>query len=410
MGTYRVNPWLFFDLLENNIRIREFYFRGVYMNFEFSPEHEAVRDTVRRLCREELAPLLEPAEENEQFPQHVFQRWGELGLIGVRYPENAGGSGLDKISDCIVREELSYFSQSFATAWSAHSHLGIWPIWKIGTPDQKARFLEPAMRGEKVSGFGLSEPDGGSNIRAMKTRAQKVEGGWKLNGSKLYITNAPFADFLLVAARTSPELTPEAVSLFIVELPNTGFNIHKLKKEGIRASETGLIHIEDAFVPDDCLLGGITGTYPVILECLSENRVGVAANALGMARAALDAANSYAQERLVAGKRIGDYQAVAHRLADMSAAIEAARWLVYYGAWRVDQGTLDNGTAARVKLVATETAVQTSEQAIRILGGAGIMREYPVGRIHRDALVYVIGEGTSDIQRNLIARDLGFKP
>jgi len=380
------------------------------MDFNFSPEHEAVRDTVRRLCREELSPLLEEAEEHERFPRHVFRRWGELGLIGVRYPEDDGGSGLDKVSDCIVREELSYFSQAFATSWSAHSHLGIWPIWKIGTEDQKSRFLAPAMTGEKISGFGLSEPDGGSNIRAMTTRAEKVDGGWKLQGSKLYITNAPLADFLLVAARTSPELTPAAISLFIVELPNAGFDIHKLKKEGIRASETGLIHIEDAFVPDDCLLGGVTGTYPVILECLSENRVGVAANALGMARAALDAARHYAEERMVAGKRIGDYQAVAHRLADMSADIEAAKWLVYYGAWRVDQGTLDSGTAARVKLTATETAVRASEQAIRILGGAGIMREYPVGRIHRDALVYVIGEGTSDIQRNLIARDLGFRP
>src|SRR5690554_3016817 len=226
------------------------------MNFEFSSEHEAVRDTVRRHCREELAPLLEEAEEHEVFPQQGFKRWGDLGLIGVRYSENAGGRGLDKVSDCIVREELSYFSQAFATTWSAHAHLGIWPIWKIGTDDQKTRFLEPAMRGEKVSGFGLSEPDGGSNIRAMTTRAEKVEGGWKLNGSKLYITNAPFADFLLVAARTSTELTTDAISLVIVELPYAFFDIPTLKKEGIRASETGLIHIEDAFVPDDCLLGG----------------------------------------------------------------------------------------------------------------------------------------------------------
>ena len=379
------------------------------MNFEFSSEHEAVRETIQRLCREELEPLLDEAEEQERFPKHVFKRWGELGLIGVRYPEASGGSGLDKVSDCIVREELSYFSQAFATTWSAHAHLGIWPIWKIGTEEQKKRFLEPAMRGDIISGFGLSEPDGGSNIRAMKTRAEKVEGGWKLYGSKLYITNAPFADFLLVAARTSPELSPEAISLFIVELPNAGFDIHKLKKEGIRSSETGLIHIDEAFVPDDCLLGGVTGTYPVILECLSENRVGVAANALGMARAALDVARAYADERIVAGKRIGDYQAVAHRLAEMSADVEAAKWLVYYGAWRVDQGTLDTATAAKVKLIATETAVKNSEQAIRILGGAGIMREYPAGRIHRDALVYVIGEGTSDIQRNLIARSMGFK-
>ncbi|NDG41065.1 MAG: acyl-CoA dehydrogenase [Betaproteobacteria bacterium] len=380
------------------------------LNFSFSSEHELVRDSVRRLCRDELAPLVNEAEETETFPRHVFKRWGELGLLGVRYPEADGGSGLDKVSDCIVREELSYMSQAFASSWSAHTHLGIWPIWKVGTPAQRERFFVPALAGDKIAGFGLSEPDGGSNVRALKTRAERVPGGWKLNGSKLYITNAPIADFLLVAARTQSELTPEAISLFIVELPNKGFEIHKLRKEGIRASETALIHIGDAFVPDDCLLGHGEGTYPVILASLSENRVGVSANALGMARAAFDAANAYAKDRIVANKRIGDYQAIAHKLADMSAQIEAARWLVYYGAWRVDQGTLDAATASRVKLVASETALAVSEQAIRIFGGAGIMREYPVGRIHRDAFVYVIGEGTSEVQRNIIARSLGFKP
>ena len=380
------------------------------LSFQFDAEHESVRDTIRRLCREELAPLVETAEETETFPRQVFQRWGELGLLGVRYPEADGGSGMDKVSDCIVREELSYMSQAFATSWSAHTHLGIWPIWKAGTAAQREAYFRPALAGGKISGFALSEPDGGSNVRALKTRADKVPGGWKLNGSKLYISNAPFADFLLVAARTRPELTPEAISLFIVDLPHPAFDIHKLRKEGIRASETGLIHIEDAFVPDEALLGGSEGTYPVILECLSENRVGVAANALGMARAAFDAAHAYAQDRVVANKRIGDYQAIAHKLADMSAQIEAARWMVYYGAWCVDQGTLTADTAARVKLIASETALSVSEQAIRIHGGAGIMREYPVGRIHRDAFVYVIGEGTSEVQRNIIARSLGFKP
>lgn len=380
------------------------------LDFSFSDEHVAVRDSVRRLCQQELAPLVMDAEENECFPRSVFKRWGEMGLLGVRYPEADGGTGMDKVSDCIVREELSYMSQGFASSWSAHTHLGIWPIWKAGTAEQKARFFAPAVRGDKIAGFGLSEPDGGSNVRAMKTHANKVEGGWLLNGSKLYITNAPIADFMLVAARTDPALKSESVSLFIVELPNPGFEIHKLKKEGIRSSETALIHIADAFVPDDCLLGERTGTYPVILESLSENRVGVAANAIGMARAAFDAANSFAQDRMVAGKRVGDYQAIAHKLADMSAQIEAAKWLVYYGAWRVDQGTLDAATAARVKLTASEAALAISEQAIRIHGGAGIMREYPVGRIHRDALVYVIGEGTSEVQRNIIARELGYKP
>ena len=375
------------------------------MDFSLSAEHEQVRDMVRRFCREELAPLVREAEETEVFPRELFRKWADLGLLGVRYPEADGGSGMDKLADCLIREELSAVCQGFASSWSAHTHLGIWPIWRAGTPEQKERFFRPALRGEKISGFGLSEPDGGSNIRAMKTRAEKVDGGYRITGSKIYITNAPMADFILLAARTRPDLKPDAISLFIVELPNPGFAISKLDKEGIRCSETGLIYIEDAFVPDDCLLGGREGTYPVILDSLSENRVGVAANALGMARAALDASVDYANTRIVAGKPIVEYQAIAHKLADMAADIEAARWLVWHGAWRVDQGTLDATTAAKVKLVASEMALRVSETAIRIHGGAGIMREYPVGRIHRDTLVYVIGEGTSEIQRNIIARE-----
>ncbi|RKK04596.1 acyl-CoA dehydrogenase [Pseudoroseomonas wenyumeiae] len=377
------------------------------MDFAFTPEQEALRETVRRFAETEMAPLVQAAEEEERFPKELFRRFGELGLIGVRYPAEDGGSGFDKISDCILREEMSRVCQSFASSWSGHSHLAIWPIWKAGTAEQKERFFQPALRGEKIAGFALSEPDGGSDIRSLRTRAVKVPGGWRLKGSKLYITNAPIADFVTLAARTAPELTGDAVSLFLVELPNPGIAISSLKKEGIRASETGLLMIDDAFVPDDALLGGQTGTYPVILESLSENRVGVAANALGMARAALEAAIDYASTRQVRGKPISQYQAIAHKLADMAADVEAARWLVYYGAWRVDQGNLDMATAAKVKLVASECALRVSEAAIRIHGGAGIMREYPVGRIHRDALVYVIGEGTSEIQRNLIARGLG---
>lgn len=380
------------------------------LDFSLSEEHLAVRESVRRLCRDEVAPLVNDAEENETFPRELFRLWGRLGLIGARYPADDGGAGLDKVAECIIREEMSAVCQGFASSWSAHSHLGIWPIWKAGTPAQKLRCFVPALAGEKIAGFGLSEPDGGSNVRALKTRATRVSGGWRLNGSKLYITNSPIADFVLIAARTRDELSIDAISLFIVEGDSPGFAVSRLKKEGIRSSETGLIHLDNVFVPDHLLLGEREGTYPLILESLSENRVGVAANSLGLARAALEASVAYAGERLVGGKRIGDYQAVAHRLADMAAAIEAARWLVYYGAWCVDQGQLTPDLAARVKLVASETAVRASESAIRIFGGAGIMREYPVGRIHRDALVYVIGEGTSDIQRNLIARGLGFKP
>ena len=380
--------------------------RGRAMDFSFSPEHEALRDTVRRFCAEQIAPRARQADDSEAFPAELFRAWGELGLIGVRYPEADGGSGFDKISDCIVREEMSRVSQAFASAWSAHSHLAIWPIWRVGTVAQRRRFFAPALAGERIAAFGLSEPDVGSNIRALQTRATRVEGGYRIHGSKLYITNAPIADFMTLAARTRPETTVDAISLFLVELPNPAVHISRLDKEGIRASETGLIHIDDLFVPEDCLLGEREGTYPVILECLSENRVGVAANCLGMARGAMAVALDYARSRVVGDRTIGRYQAIAHKLADMAAEIEAAHWMVYHGAWRVDQGTLDAATAARVKLIASETALRVSEQAIRILGGAGIMRDYPVGRFHRDALVYVIGEGTSEIQRNIIARDL----
>jgi hypothetical protein len=380
------------------------------MDFAFSPEQEQLRDTVRKFAEAEIAPLVAAADEDECFPRELFRRWAELGLLGVRYPEEDGGAGFDKVSDCIVREELSRVNQAFASSWSAHTHLGIWPIWRIGTPDQRERFFRPALGGDKIAAFALSEPDGGSDIRALKTRAEKVDGGWRITGSKMYITNAPVADFILLAARTHPELAAEAISLFIVSLPNPGFTIRRMKKEGIRGSDTGLIYIDQAFVPDDCLLGGEQGTYPVILESLAENRVGVAANCLGMARAAYEASLSYARDRKVRGRPIGDYQAIAHRLADMAAEIEAITWLVYYGAWRVDQGTIDPATASKVKLMASEAAVRISESAIRLHGGAGIMREFPVGRIHRDALVYVIGEGTVEIQRNIIARSLGLKP
>ena len=374
------------------------------MDFEFSAEHNQLRETVRRHAEEEMRPYVSEADDTERFPKELFARWGELGLIGARYPEADGGVGMDKISDCIIREELGRISQAFCAAFSAHSHLGIWPIWYGGTEEQRDRFFAPAVKGEKIACFGLSEPDGGSNIRAMKTRAEKVDGGYKVSGSKLYITNSPLADFMILAARTAPDLKPSAISLFIVELPNSAVQISHLKKEGLKGSETGLLYIEDLFVPDDCLLGHSEGTYPVILGSLTENRVGVSASVLGVAKGAYEEALDFSRTRIIADKPILEYQAVAHRLADMATDIEAAHWMVYRGAWQVDQGGIDHETAAKIKLFVSEAAFRVTERAIRVLGGAGIMREFGVGRHHRDAMVYLFGEGTSDIQRNLISR------
>jgi alkylation response protein AidB-like acyl-CoA dehydrogenase len=376
------------------------------MDFAFTAAQEQVRETVIRFAQKEIAPRVREIEEAEKFPVDLFPKFAEIGLMGIRYPEADGGAGMDKVTDCIVREEMSRVCQSISAAWSAATHISIWPIWRGGTEYQKERWFKPALEGKMIGAFALSEPDGGSDTRALRTKAVKVAGGWKLNGAKLYITNAPFAHMLLVAARTRPELTTDAISLFMVDVPNPGVVITKLDKEGIKASETGLVHFADAFVPDEALLGAKEGSYHLVMEALAENRIGVSANCLGMARNAYEVALDYAKTRIVRGKPIIEYQAVAHKLADMATAIETMRWMVYYGAWRVDQGTCDMALASKVKLHCSETAVRVSEDAIRVLGGAGLMREYPVGRIHRDALVYLMGEGTSEIQRNIISRVL----
>jgi alkylation response protein AidB-like acyl-CoA dehydrogenase len=374
------------------------------MDFAFTPAQEQVRETVIRFAAKEIAPRVREIEEAEKFPVDLFPKFAEVGLMGIRYPEADGGAGMDKVTDCIVREEMSRVCQSISAAWSAATHISIWPIWRGGTDFQKERWFHPALKGRMIGAFALSEPDGGSDTRALRTKAQKVPGGWKLNGAKLYITNAPFANMLLVAARTKPELTTDAISLFMVDVPNPGIVITKLDKEGIKASETGLVHFADAFVPDEALLGMKEGSYHLVMEALAENRIGVSANCLGMARNALEVALDYAKTRMVRGKPIAEYQAIAHKLADMATDVETMRWMVYHGAWRVDQGTCDMALASKIKLHCSETAVRVSQNAIRVLGGAGLMREYPVGRIHRDALVYLMGEGTSEIQRNIISR------
>jgi alkylation response protein AidB-like acyl-CoA dehydrogenase len=376
------------------------------MDFGFTAAQEQVRETVIRFAAKEIAPRVRDIEESETFPVDLFPKFADVGLLGIRYPVEDGGAGMDKVTDCIVREEMSRVCQSISAAWSAATHISIWPIWRGGTQLQKERWFAPALRGKMIGAFALSEPDGGSDTRALRTKAKQVDGGWVLNGAKLYITNAPFANFLLLAARTKPELTTDAISLFMVDLPNPGVVITKLDKEGIRASETGLVHISDAFVPDEALLGMKEGSYHLVMEALAENRIGVSANCLGMARNAYEVALDYAKTRLVRGKPIIDYQAVAHRLADMATDVETMKWMVYHGAWRVDQGTCDMALASKVKLHCSEAAVRVSQNAIRVLGGAGLMRDYPVGRIHRDALVYLMGEGTSEIQRNIISRSL----
>jgi butyryl-CoA dehydrogenase len=373
--------------------------------FEFSEEQNIFRETVRKFFEKELAPLVEKAEEEEKFPKEIFKKMGKLGYLCIRYP--AEGEGVDRVTDCIFREELSRVCQGFASSWSAHSHLGVYPIYKTGTDEQKKMYLLPAIKGEKIASFALTEPDAGSDVKSIKTTAKRSSSGYILKGAKTFITNAPIADFFTTAAYTDKSKSYKGISLFIVERNTPGVTVVKLKKEGIRSSETGEIFFDDCFLPSESLIGGREGAFPIIMDALVEGRIAVSAFCLGMARASFEAAVKYAKERTQFARPIGKFQQISSMIADMAAEIEAARWLVYRAAWLADQGKNVRKEASMAKLFSSEIAVDVTKKAVQIHGGSGIMREFPVGRYYRDALVYTIGEGTSQIQRNIIAKELG---
>jgi alkylation response protein AidB-like acyl-CoA dehydrogenase len=375
------------------------------LSFEFTQEQNIFRDTVRRFFEAELAPLVDKAEEEEKFPIEIFRKMGKLGYLCIRYP--CEGEGVDRVTDCIFREELARICQGFASSWSAHSHLGIYPVYMMGTDQQKERYHVPATRGEKIASFALTEPEAGSDVKSIRTTAKKVPAGYKLNGSKTFITNAPIADFFTTAAYTDPARSYKGISLFIVDKDTPGVTVRKLRKEGIRSSETGEIFFDDCFVPEENLIGGTEGAFTIIMDALVEGRIAVSAFCLGMARAGYEAALNYARERVQFGRTIGKFQQISSMLADMAAGIEAGRWLTYRAAWLADQGRYVRKEASLAKLFTSEMAVDVTKRAVQIHGGAGIMREFPVGRFYRDALVYTVGEGTSHIQRNIIAKELG---
>jgi alkylation response protein AidB-like acyl-CoA dehydrogenase len=377
------------------------------MDFDFTEEQRIFRDASRRFMEEEMAPLVEEAEETETTPRELFTKMGRLGYLCIRAPERYGGAGVDKISDCIFREEMARICQGFASSWSAHSHLGTFPILRIGTEAQIQKYAIPAIQGGRIAAFALTEPNAGSDVKAIQTRARRTKGGYVLSGAKSFSTNATFADHIVVAAYTDRAAGYHGISLLIAERGLKGMSIRKMKKEGIRSSEAGEIVFEDCCIPEENLIGGKEGLYPVLMETLSEGRVGVAAFSVGMAQAALEAAIAYANEREAFGQKIGKFQGISHKIADMAAETEAARCLLYKAAWLVDQGANYRRVASMAKLFASEVAVRVTRDAMQIFGGVGLTREFPVGRYHRDALVYAVGEGTSEIQRNIIAKELG---
>lgn len=377
------------------------------MDLFLSEEHQIFRDQIRKFCEMEIAPLVEEAEETEIFPKQLFPMMGKLGYLAVRYPEKYGGAGVDKLTDVILREEMSRVCQGIASSWSSHSHLTLFPIYHAGTEDQKQRYLVPAIKGEKIGGFALSEPNAGSDTKSIQSFAKKMGNHYILNGSKTFITNAPIADFLTTVAYTDRSQSYKGISIFVIECNTPGLTITKLKKEGIRSSETGEVAFEDCVVPVENLLGLQEGNYKLILETLSEGRIGVSGNMVGVAIAAYEAARKYAMERVQFGKPIGKFQAISHKIADMAVQIQAARLMVYAAAKKLDMGVDSILDASATKLFTSEVAVSVAKAAVQIFGGYGFMREYPVFRYLRDALVYTIGEGTPEIQKNIIAKQIG---
>jgi len=380
------------------------------MDFDLSPEHRIFQKAIRDFAEKEISPLVERAEEEERFPLELFPKMGQLGYLGIRYSEIYGGSGADKIAECIWAEELFRICRGIATSLFAHCHLGTFPIFAFGTEEQKARFLHPAIRGEKIAAFALTEPNAGSDVQAIESRAVKVGQSYLLRGSKMFVTNGTIADFVLVAAYTDRSKGLEGISLFVVEKGAGGFHVsRKLKKEGSRSSETAQLSFEDCLISEENLIGAREGAFRNIFKTLVEGRVVIAAGATGVARAAFEAALQYAKERIAFGRPIGNFQAIGFKLADMATWIEISRTMIYRVAWMVDQKRACTSEASMAKLFATEMAENVTSEAMQIFGGYSQMREFPVGRYWRDARQLKIGEGTSEIQRRIICHQMGLK-
>lgn len=379
------------------------------MNFELTEEQSLIRETVRDFAETEIAPSAAQRDEEERFDRELmFDSLAELGLTGIVFPEEYDGAGADYISYAIAVEELSRVCASTGVTLSAHLSLCANPIYLFGTEGQKQKFLAPLARGEKLGAFGLTEASAGSDAGSTKTTAVKDGDGWLLNGSKIFITNAGEAEIYVALARTDKDATKHhGISAFIIEKGTPGFSFGKKEqKMGIRSSPTMEIVFENCRIPADNILGEEDAGFKVAMKTLDGGRIGIASQALGIAQGALDQAVDYAKERKQFDKPISSFQGVSFQLADMATQIEASRLLVYNAAYRASAGLSYSQASAMAKLMASETAMKVTTQAVQILGGYGYTREFPVERMMRDAKITEIYEGTSEIQRLVIGTSL----
>jgi butyryl-CoA dehydrogenase len=377
------------------------------MDFALSAAHEDIRRTVRDFADRRIAPQADEMEERGEFPHDLVREAASLGLLGVPYPSELGGTGLDNLAYAITIEELSRVSGSMGIIVSAHTSLGAGPLYLAGTPDQQERFLRPLASGEKLGAYGLTEPGAGSDSRGTRTRARRDGDEWVIDGAKQFITNAGVADIYIVVARTGEAEDDSQITAFIVEKGMSGFTFGRMEeKMGLHASATGELLFSGCRVPADNLLGDEGEGDKLFLRTLDGGRIGIGAMALGLAQAAYEAASAYAKERRQFGRAIASFQGVAFKIADMATEIDAARLLVYRAAWLKDQGKPFTTEAAMAKLYASEVSMRATNAAIQVHGGYGYVREYRVERYLRDAKLTEIGEGTSEIQRLVIARNL----
>jgi short-chain 2-methylacyl-CoA dehydrogenase len=380
------------------------------MDFDLTDEQRLLRDTVRDFARKEVAPVAEELDRTKSFPYELVARMGDLGLMGIPFPEQYGGGGADNLAYALAVEELTRIDSSVAITMAAHTSLGTMPIYLWGTDEQKDDWLPQLCSGQKLAAFGLTEPEAGSDAGNTKTTAKLEDGEWVVNGAKQFITNSgtEISGCVTITAVTGEANGAKEISNLIVPNGTPGYEPGEpYRKMGWNASDTRPLSFADCRLPEGALLGRRGDGFKQFLQILDGGRIGVAAMGVGLAQGALDEAISYAKERRAFGQPIAKFQAIQAKIADLSAQIEAARLLVYRAAALKDRGDPFTLTAAQAKLITGRLAVRATEEAVQIHGGYGYIEEYPVCRFYRDAKILTIGEGTDEVQQMVIARQLG---
>jgi short-chain 2-methylacyl-CoA dehydrogenase len=380
------------------------------VNLELTDEQRLLQDTVRDFVRQEVAPLAAELDRTGTFPYDAVAKLGELGLMGIPFPEEYGGSGGDMLALVLAIEELARVDCALAITVAAHTSLGTMPIYLWGTDEQKDEWLPQLCSGKRLAAFGLTEPEAGTDAGNTRTAAELVDGEWVINGEKVFITNpgTEISGCVIITAVTAQTNGRREISNLIVSNGTPGYEIGQpYRKMGWRASDTRPIAFADCKVPESSLLGRRGGGFRQFMKALEGGRIGVAAIGVGLAQGALDEALSYAKQRRAFGQPIAKFQAIQAKIADISAQLEAARLLTYRAALKHDRGELSLLAAAQAKLVAGRLAVRATEEAVQIHGGYGFIEDYPVCRFYRDAKILTIGEGTDEVQQMVIAQQLG---